>query len=51
LPYLSINEENDCVTLSIALTIDGRLCVLCGDIDWNARNEVRTSSVGWTPPG
>ncbi|PLZ02260.1 diguanylate phosphodiesterase [Burkholderia sp. WAC0059] len=33
-PYLSINEALPCVTLSIAVQIDGRLCVLCGDIDW-----------------
>jgi len=49
-PYLSINEANDCVTLSVALSVDGHSCVLCGDIDWDSRAEVRTSSGGWTPP-
>jgi EAL domain-containing protein (putative c-di-GMP-specific phosphodiesterase class I) len=44
LPYLSINEANDCVTLSIAINIDGRRCVLCGDIDWNRRPDARTKS-------
>jgi EAL domain-containing protein (putative c-di-GMP-specific phosphodiesterase class I) len=33
-PYLSINEAQPCVTLSMALHIGERLCVLCGDIDW-----------------
>ncbi|MGN6648446.1 EAL domain-containing protein [Trinickia sp.] len=33
-PYLSINEALPCVTLSMAVRIDERLCVLCGDIDW-----------------
>jgi len=33
-PYLSINEALPCVTLSIAVQVGGRLCVLCGDIDW-----------------
>lgn len=44
LPYLSINEANDCVTLSISISIEGRRCVLCGDIDWNRRPEARTKS-------
>ena len=46
LPYLSINEANDCVTLSIAISVDGRRCVLCGDIDWNRRPEGRTNTNG-----
>lgn len=33
-PYLSINEAQPCVTLSLAVRIGERLCVLCGDIDW-----------------
>jgi EAL domain-containing protein (putative c-di-GMP-specific phosphodiesterase class I) len=33
-PYLSINEALPCVTLSMAVRIGERLCVLCGDIDW-----------------
>ncbi|CAN0623860.1 Diguanylate phosphodiesterase [Burkholderia multivorans] len=33
-PYLSINEAQPCVTLSIALRIGDSLRVLCGDIDW-----------------
>jgi EAL domain-containing protein (putative c-di-GMP-specific phosphodiesterase class I) len=33
-PYLSINEAQPCVTLSMAVRIGERLCVLCGDIDW-----------------
>ena len=33
-PYLSINEALPCVTLSMAVQIGERLCVLCGDIDW-----------------
>lgn len=35
-PYLSINEALPCVTLSVAVQIGDRLCVLCGDIDWLA---------------
>ncbi|HTH62429.1 MAG TPA: EAL domain-containing protein [Paraburkholderia sp.] len=35
-PYLSINEALPCVTLSVAVHIGDRLCVLCGDIDWLA---------------
>lgn len=33
-PYLSINEALPCVTLSLAVRVGERLCVLCGDIDW-----------------
>jgi EAL domain-containing protein (putative c-di-GMP-specific phosphodiesterase class I) len=33
-PYLSINEAQPCVTLSLAVRVGERLCVLCGDIDW-----------------
>jgi EAL domain-containing protein (putative c-di-GMP-specific phosphodiesterase class I) len=33
-PYLSINEALPCVTLSLAVQVGERLCVLCGDIDW-----------------
>jgi len=33
-PYLSINEALPCVTISLAVRIGERLCVLCGDIDW-----------------
>jgi EAL domain-containing protein (putative c-di-GMP-specific phosphodiesterase class I) len=33
-PYLSINEALPCVTLSMAVQVGERLCVLCGDIDW-----------------
>ncbi|MBU9601118.1 EAL domain-containing protein [Burkholderia multivorans] len=33
-PYLSINEAQPCVTLSIAIRIGDAQCVLCGDIDW-----------------
>ncbi|WP_206954967.1 EAL domain-containing protein [Trinickia acidisoli] len=33
-PYLSINEALPCVTLSMAVRVGERLCVLCGDIDW-----------------
>ena len=34
-PYLSINEALPCVTLSMAVRIGERQCVLCGDIDWH----------------
>jgi EAL domain-containing protein (putative c-di-GMP-specific phosphodiesterase class I) len=34
-PYLSITEALPCVTLSLAIRIGERLCVLCGDIDWS----------------
>lgn len=34
-PYLSINEAQPCVTLSIAVRVNDALCVLCGDIDWS----------------
>jgi EAL domain-containing protein (putative c-di-GMP-specific phosphodiesterase class I) len=33
-PYLSINEAQPCVTLSMATRVGSQLCVLCGDIDW-----------------
>jgi EAL domain-containing protein (putative c-di-GMP-specific phosphodiesterase class I) len=33
-PYLSINEALPCVTLSMAVHVGERLCVLCGDVDW-----------------
>ncbi|WP_322031841.1 EAL domain-containing protein [Paraburkholderia sp. J76] len=33
-PYLSINEAMPCLTLSMAVQVGERLCVLCGDIDW-----------------
>jgi EAL domain-containing protein (putative c-di-GMP-specific phosphodiesterase class I) len=33
-PYLSINEALPCLTLSMAVPVGERLCVLCGDIDW-----------------
>ncbi|CAM2182111.1 EAL domain-containing protein [Paraburkholderia sacchari] len=33
-PYLSINEALPCVTLSMAVQVGDRLCVLCGDVDW-----------------
>ncbi|HEY3598156.1 MAG TPA: EAL domain-containing protein, partial [Paraburkholderia sp.] len=33
-PYLSINEAIPCVTLSVAIQVGDRTCVLCGDIDW-----------------
>ncbi|MFC5429394.1 EAL domain-containing protein [Paraburkholderia denitrificans] len=33
-PYLSITEALPCVTLSMAVHVGARLCVLCGDIDW-----------------
>jgi EAL domain-containing protein (putative c-di-GMP-specific phosphodiesterase class I) len=33
-PYLSINEALPCVTLSMAVQVGERMCVLCGDIDW-----------------
>lgn len=33
-PYLSINEALPCVTLSMAVHVGDRLCVLCGDVDW-----------------
>jgi EAL domain-containing protein (putative c-di-GMP-specific phosphodiesterase class I) len=35
-PYLSINEALPCVTLSMAVNVGDRLCVLCGDVDWLA---------------
>jgi EAL domain-containing protein (putative c-di-GMP-specific phosphodiesterase class I) len=35
-PYLSINEALPCVTLSMAVQVGDRLCVLCGDVDWLA---------------
>ncbi|NLP61235.1 EAL domain-containing protein [Paraburkholderia sacchari] len=35
-PYLSINEALPCVTLSMAVQVGDRLCVLCGDVDWFA---------------
>jgi EAL domain-containing protein (putative c-di-GMP-specific phosphodiesterase class I) len=35
-PYLSINEAQPCVTLSLAVRVGETLCVLCGDIDWTA---------------
>ncbi|RKP49548.1 EAL domain-containing protein [Trinickia fusca] len=38
-PYLSINEALPCVTLSIAVRVGERLCVLCGDIDWHEDDE------------
>lgn len=38
-PYLSINEALPCVTLSMAVRIGERLCVLCGDIDWFEDND------------
>jgi EAL domain-containing protein (putative c-di-GMP-specific phosphodiesterase class I) len=33
-PYLSINEAQPCVTLSVAVRIGDAQHVLCGDIDW-----------------
>jgi EAL domain-containing protein (putative c-di-GMP-specific phosphodiesterase class I) len=33
-PYLSINEALPCVTLSTALRVGDKQCVLCADIDW-----------------
>ncbi|HTR06843.1 MAG TPA: EAL domain-containing protein [Paraburkholderia sp.] len=36
-PYLSINEALPCVTLSMAVQVGERLCVLCGDVDWLAQ--------------
>ncbi|MBN3736937.1 EAL domain-containing protein, partial [Burkholderia sp. Tr-20390] len=33
-PYLSINEAQPCVTLSVAVRIGDAQRVLCGDIDW-----------------
>ena len=39
-PYLSINEALPCVTLSMAVRIGERLCVLCGDLDWQDESPV-----------
>ncbi|MBN3825399.1 EAL domain-containing protein, partial [Burkholderia sp. Ac-20384] len=33
-PYLSINEAQPCVTLSVAVRVGDAQRVLCGDIDW-----------------
>ncbi len=33
-PYLSLHGARMCVTLSLAFRRDGRLCVLCADVDW-----------------
>jgi EAL domain-containing protein (putative c-di-GMP-specific phosphodiesterase class I) len=33
-PYLSINEALPCVTLSMAVQVGERMCVVCGDVDW-----------------
>ena len=33
-PYLSINEAQPCVTLSVAVRVGDTQRVLCGDIDW-----------------
>jgi EAL domain-containing protein (putative c-di-GMP-specific phosphodiesterase class I) len=35
-PYLSINDAQLCVTASIATHVDGKLLILCADIDWEA---------------
>jgi len=34
-PYLSLHGARMCVTVSVAYWQDGRLRVLCGDVDWN----------------
>lgn len=39
-PYLSINEAMPCVTLSVETRLDGKRCVLCGDIDWISDDEL-----------
>jgi hypothetical protein len=33
-PYLSLYGARLCVTVSVAFWIDGRLRVVCGDLDW-----------------
>lgn len=33
-PYLSISGAHPCVTLSIAIRVNGKMQVLCADIDW-----------------
>ncbi|WP_423594441.1 sensor domain-containing phosphodiesterase [Roseateles sp. MS654] len=34
-PYLSLHGATMCVTVSVAYPQDGRLRVLCGDVDWD----------------
>jgi EAL domain-containing protein (putative c-di-GMP-specific phosphodiesterase class I) len=36
-PYLSVAAANQCVTVSIAVLVNGDLRVLCGDIAWRER--------------
>ncbi|MBV8659471.1 MAG: EAL domain-containing protein [Burkholderiales bacterium] len=38
-PYLSIAGEEQCVTLSIGVTLDGTPHVLCGDLYWLGQSE------------
>jgi hypothetical protein len=33
-PYLSITSARLCITLSATFQIEGRLCVLCCDVEW-----------------
>ncbi|MBF0383665.1 MAG: EAL domain-containing protein [Magnetococcales bacterium] len=34
-PYLSLTDRISCVTLSIALPVDGKISVVCADLEWN----------------
>ena len=43
-PYLSVADANQCVTVSIAVLIEGEMHVLCGDITWNERTRLPSSA-------
>lgn len=35
-PYLSLTGAHLCVTLSMAVRLEGKVMVVCGDVDWSA---------------
>lgn len=47
-PYLSVTDVMMCLTLSVAVEIDGKTIVVCCDIDWNKSDKL-SSNINFTP--
>ena len=47
-PYLSVTDAAMCLTLSVAVVVDGKTIVVCCDIDWDESVNA-SSSINFTP--
>ena len=47
-PYLSVTDSAMCLTLSVAIMIDGKMTVVCCDIDWDKTENIN-SIINFTP--